>query len=201
MAGVRADATTKPRPHRGFVVFKWLVYALLAGDVVLYALYGRVTELIDTSAWFVLLLLFEWETGGWPLPRRWLPLLHGVRALAAVAVVVAVVGYALEQVWLDFANEMVWLGVIALLELEVRLPPDALRLHRLRRIAASLLYVALVGFMLTWAAMGIGGQDPHAAWLDTWDALLWLVAFVVIELNVFGFTGTSTRKARKAVEG
>ena len=201
MPGVRADATTKPRPGRGFVVFKWLVYALLAGDVVLYARYGRLTELIDTAAWFVLLLLFEWETGGWRLPRRWLPLLHGVRALASVAVVVAVVGYALERVWLDFANEMVWLGVIALLELEVRLPPAALRLHRLRRLAASLLYLALVGFMLTWAVMGIGGQDPHAAWLDTWDALLWLVAFVVIELNVFGFTGTSEAPARRALGG
>ncbi|HEY5849803.1 MAG TPA: hypothetical protein VIT62_03430 [Lysobacter sp.] len=198
MPGVRADAITKPRPGRGFVVFKWVVYALLAGDVVLYALYGRVTELIDTAAWFVLLLLFEWETGGWGLPRRWLPLLHGVRALASVAVVVAVVGYALERVWLDFANEMVWLGVIALLELEVRLAQDAQRLHQLRRVAASLLYLALVGFMLTWAAMGVGGEDPHAAWLDTWDALLWLVAFVVIELNVFGFSGTPRAARRRA---
>ncbi|MNR64314.1 hypothetical protein D3C85_1869150 [compost metagenome] len=55
--------------------------------------------------------------------------------------------------------------------------------------------------MLTWAAMGIGGQDPHAAWLDTWDALLWLVAFVVIELNVFGFSGTSEASAHKAPRG
>ncbi|HZX77969.1 hypothetical protein [Lysobacter sp.] len=189
MAGVRADTTTKPRPRRGFVVFKWIVYALLAVDVALYARYGRLTELVDTAAWLVLLLLFEWETGGWRLPSRWLPLLHGVRALAAVAIVVAVIGYALERVWLDFANEMVWLGVIALLELEVRLPASAIRLHRLRRMVAAALYLALVGFLLTWAAMGFGDEDPQAAWLDTWDALLWLVAFVVIELNVFGFGG------------
>ena len=189
MAGVRADTTSKPRPRRGFVVFKWLVYALLAVDVALYARYGRLTELVDTAAWLVLLLLFEWETGGWRLPSRWLPLLHGVRALAAVAIVVAVIGYALERVWLDFANEMVWLGVIALLELEVRLPASAIRLHRLRRMVAAALYLALVGFLLTWAAMGFGDEDPQAAWLDTWDALLWLVAFVVIELNVFGFGG------------
>lgn len=196
MSGVRADATTKPRPGRGFVVFRWLIYALLALDVALYARYGRLTELIDTAAWFLLLLLFEWETGGWRLPPRWLPALHGIRALASVAVVVACVGYALEGVWLDFANEMVWLGVIALLELELRLPADALRLHRLRRILAALLYLALVGFMLTWAALGISGEDPHAAWLDSWDALLWLVAFVVIELNVFGFRGERKAQAR-----
>ncbi|MDR7133602.1 hypothetical protein J2X06_000786 [Lysobacter niastensis] len=199
MPGVSAEATTKPRPDRGFVVFRWLVYALLAGDVVLYARFGRATELLDTAAWFVLLLLFEWETGGWNLPSRWRPALHGVRALAAFAVVMACVGYALERVWLDFANEMVWLGVIALLELEVRLPADAIRLHRIRRAMALALYLALVGFMLTWAAMGIGDEaasreSMRAAWLDAWDALLWLVAFVAIELNVFGLAPSRPRR-------
>lgn len=196
MAGVRADTTSKPRHRRGFVVFKWIVYALLAVDVALYARYGRLTELVDTAAWLVLLLLFEWETGGWRLHPRWLPLLHAVRALAAASIVVAVVGYALERVWLDFANEMVWLGVIALLELEVRLPASAVRLHRLRRMVAAAFYLALVGFLLTWAAMGFGDEDPRAAWLDTWDALLWLVAFVAIELNVFGFNDAG--RARRA---
>ena len=80
MPGASAEAATKPRNDRGFVVFRWLVYALLAGDVVLYARFGRATELLDTAAWFVLLLLFEWETGGWKLPTRWRPALHGVRA-------------------------------------------------------------------------------------------------------------------------
>jgi hypothetical protein len=199
MDGVRADDVLKPRPRRGFVVFKWIIYALLAVDVALYARYGRLTELIDTAAWLVLLMLFEWETGGWRLPPRWLPALHGVRALAAGAVVVAVVGYALERVWLDFANETVWLCVIALLELEVRLPRDAVRLHRLRRALAAALYLALVGFLLTWTAMGFGDEDPRAAWLDSWDALLWLVAFVVIELNVFGLDARqSSRRVRVA---
>lgn len=195
-----APTPTKPRPSRGFVVFKWSVYALLATDVVLYGLYGRLTEFIDTAAWVVLLLLFEWETGGWPLPARGVRALHGVRWLASAAVVVAVAGYALEAVWLDFCNEATWLGVVALLELEVRLPPEAVRLHRLRRLLASLLYLALVGFLLAWAAMGFGDEDPQAAWLDTWDALLWLVAFVVIELNVFGVRGVprGPHRARQA---
>lgn len=195
MARVTADPS-KPRPRRGFVVFKWSIYALLAGDVVLYSLYGRLTELIDTAAWLVLLMLFEWETGGWPLRARWIPALHGVRLLASVAVVIAVVGYALERVWLDFFNEMTWLGVVALLELEVRLPPGAVRLHRMRRALAAVLYVALVGFLLTWAVMGFGDENPQAAWLDTWDALLWLVAFVVIELNVFGARDAGARPRR-----
>lgn len=187
LSGARADAMMEPRPRRGFVVFKWLMYTLLAGDVVLYALFGRLTELVDTTAWLVLLMLFEWETGGWPLPMRWRSSLHGVRAIAALAVLVACVGYALERQWLDFANEMVWLGVVALLELEVRLPAGAVRLHRGRHACAAVLYVTLVGFLLAWAIQGATGPEPLHAWLDAWDALLWLSAFVVIELNVFGY--------------
>ncbi|GAB3748739.1 hypothetical protein [Lysobacter olei] len=198
LAGARADAMMEPRPRRGFVVFKWLMYALLAGDVVLYALYGRLTELVDTAAWLILLMLFEWETGGWSLPPRWRPALHGVRAVAALAVLGACIGYATEGEWLDFANEMVWLGVVALLELEVRLPPDAMRLHRMRRVCAIVLYTALVGFLLAWAIEGATGPEPLHAWLDAWDALLWLLAFVVIELNVFGYARHRRGKHRLA---
>lgn len=193
--GVMSAATpTKPRSPRGFVVFKWLMYTLLAGDVVLYALHGRATELLDTAAWLVLLLLFEWETGGWPLPPGWRLPLHAVRALASLAVLLACLGYALEREWLDFANEMVWLGVVALLELELRLPPAAVHLHRWRRRAAIVLYLTLVAFMLAWAADGIGGVEPLHALLDAWDALLWLAAFAVIELNVFGLDARVPRR-------
>jgi hypothetical protein len=144
----------------------------------------------------VLLLLFEWETGGWSLPARWRPLLHGVRGVAALAVLAACVGYALERQWLDFANEMVWLGVVALLELEVRLPPAPAGLHRWRRGLAALLYAILVGFLVGWAVQGATGPEPLHAWLDAWDALLWLAAFVVIELNVFGFA--AHRRGRRS---
>jgi len=182
----RIDADPKPRPSRGFVVFRWLVYALLAADVVLYARYGRTTELVDTAAWFVLLLLFEWETGGWRMPERVRRPVHGVRVLGGLAIAVAVAGYAMEREWLDFANEAVWLAVVVLLELEVRVPPDAQRVHRWRRGATVVLYAALVAFMLMWLADGLVGDEPLHALLDAWDALLWLVAFATIELNVFG---------------
>lgn len=186
-AGARADAMMEPRSRRGFVVFKWLMYALLAGNVALFSLYGRVTELVDTAAWLALLMLFEWETGGWPLPARARVGLHAVRAVAGLAVVVACVGYALERQWLDFANALAWLGVVALLELEVRLPREAVRLHRGRRAIAGVLYLALLGLLMAWAVQGATGSEPLQAWLDAWDALLWLAAFVVIELNVFGY--------------
>lgn len=67
MSGARAGAT-KPRQVRGFVLFKWAIYSLLAANVALYAASGTSTETVDTAAWVLLLLLFEWETGDWRLP-------------------------------------------------------------------------------------------------------------------------------------
>ena len=197
MAVAGVDTKPKPRPSRGFVVFRWLVYGLLAADIVLYARFGRTTELVDTAAWFVLLLLFEWETGGWRMPERARVPVHVVRVLAGLAVALAVAGYAWEREWLDFANEAVWLGVIVLLEIEVRVPHDAKELHRWRRWITTLLYAALVAFMLVWLADGLVGEEPWHALLDAGDALLWLVAFATIELNVFGL-GPGRNKRRAA---
>ena len=186
MAITDVDTKPKPRPGRGFFVFRWLVYGLLAADIVLYARFGRTTELVDTAAWFVLLMLFEWETGGWRMSERARMSVHVVRVLAGLAVALAVAGYAWEREWLDFANEAVWLAVIVLLEIEVRVPRQARELHRWRRWITTLLYAALVAFMLVWLADGLVGEEPWHALLDAGDALLWLVAFATIELNVFG---------------
>ena len=62
-----------------------------------------------------------------------------------------------------------------------------MRVHRWRRGAAVLLYLILIGLLLAWVVQGATGPQPMHAWLDAWDALLWLAAFVVIELNVFGY--------------
>jgi hypothetical protein len=198
MAG-SAVPSTKPRADRGFVVsgartaspprwfapFKWLVYALLASNVVLYGWHGTANEQLDTAAWVVLLLLFEWETGGWPISHRQRLLAHGLRALVSAVVVWACISYGLQGEWLDFGNAFTWLAVVVALELEVRVGPHWRRFHRARRAFTGLLYVALAGFLLAWLAMSASGGGA-AAWLDAWDAALWLIAFLVIELNVFG---------------
>lgn len=192
ISGLRAGAT-KPRHVRGFVLFKWAIYSLLAANVALYAASGTVTEAVDTAAWVLLLLLFEWETGGWRLPRWSRPLVRSLRALAGLAVVWACIDYGLDGERLDFANATTWLAVVLALELELRMPARWARVHRARRALAWGLYVALAGFALAWwlhAAMGV-----DEAWLDAWDASLWLAAFVAIELNVFGLAGAATTAA------
>lgn len=186
-------SSPKPRPVRGFAVagvpfaaFKWLVYALLGANVVLYGMHGTVNEQLDTGAWVVLLLLFEWETGGWRLGPRMRLFVHALRLLASVAVVAACAAYAMQREWLDFANALAWLGVVVALELEVRMPPTRRRFHLARRALTLGLYLALTAFLVAWLLIGLAERDA-GAWLDAWDAALWLLAFAVIELNVFGW--------------
>lgn len=171
------------------------MYALLALDVALYAAHGTLTETLDTAAWLVLLLLFEWETGDWPRsPRSW-RVVHGLRALASLVVAWACADYALQREWLDFANAATWLAVVLALELEVHMPPHRRRFHALRRVAMWPLYLALTGFIVAWLVLG--GTDVDGAWLDAWDATLWLVAFVVIELNLFTPKGAAFPKGAR----
>lgn len=192
--------STKPRPVRGFVVagaafavFKWCVYALLALNVALYGAHGTSTEQVDTAAWVLLLLLFEWETGGWGLRLRGRRAAHAVRALASVAVVASCVAYAVQREWLDFANAATWLAVVAMLELGIRVPATRRRFHRVRGVLTSGLYLALVALLVAWLVIGLDGGDT-GAWLDAWDAALWLLAFAAIELNVLGWARGDARQ-------
>lgn len=180
----------KPRPARGFVVFKWLVYGLLAIDVALYTAFGRATELLDTAAWALLLALFELETGGWRIGATTRRATGVVRLAAAFGIVGAVIGYAFEREWLDFANGVTWVAVVALLEAEVRCPHARWLQHWRVRIA-FVLYTMLVLFAVTWLGHGLEAGEARGAWLDAADAILWLVAFAAIELNVFGWSQSS----------
>lgn len=194
MAQAHLGASPEPRPVRGFVLFKWLIYALLAANVVLYAHAGTATEAVDTAAWVLLLMMFEWETGGWRLPAWSRTASRALRAVAALAVLWACVDYGLSGEWLDFANASAWLGVVLALELEVRLPGQRRYLHHMRRGVAWGLYVALAGFAIAWWTLALRAGDV-GDWLDAWDATLWLAAFVAIELNVFGLATRSSRPA------
>jgi hypothetical protein len=192
----------KPRPVRGFVVaggafaaFKWIVYALIASNVLLFGVHGTPTEQLDTGAWLLLLLLFEWETGGWAFGARRRRLAHVLRALASLAIGASAVSYALDREWLDFANATTWLAVVAALELEVRVPAERRRFHAVRRVVTFALYLALVAFLAAWLAAGLADGGPDA-WLDAWDAALWLLAFAAIELNLFGWAARRAGRPR-----
>ena len=81
--------------------------------------------------------------------------------------------------WVDVINAAVWLLVVVILEVDVwlqernKLEGIALRVSSLIKIV---LYTVLLLAAVYWGFKG--------DFIDFWDAFLWLVAFVFIELNV-----------------
>jgi hypothetical protein len=108
----------------------------------------------------------------------------GTQILGTADALTAAVRLALT----DVVNAADWLLVVALLEIEVwlqlrgRLTPHLARLFVAGKAA---LYAVLVACAIYWGYA--------SDFVDFWDAVLWIVAFVFIELNVFEWsteTGT-----------
>ncbi len=169
-----------------FILFKYTVYSFLAFNIYLYALNGSFTETIDTAAWVVLLGVFEWEThsslslssdySGWT--EKWI---LGILGTAAYLVILySAYCYYEEAEWLDVANSVTWLLVILALQYDVYFPGNFHKTEwAIRNWTKAILYTALLVFAIMW---GMQGEV-----LDFYDAFLWMLSFVVIEMNVFNF--------------
>lgn len=163
----------------GYTWFKAAVFALLVCNTAIYLSAGTASEALDAAAWLVLLVSFALETGGGRRFRETsgATILRGVRLCAALAVLAAAIGYIRGEEWLDAINVGLWVTVVALLEFEIRCP-HAVAAHRARFTAvATLLYSGLGVVVVVWAGRG--------EWFDAYDALLWLVAFATIEIDLF----------------
>lgn len=158
--------------------FKMAVFALLVCNAVFFLFFGTFRQAVDAIAWLILLALFELETGyGDRLHGRGAAaVVHGVRLVAAAGVIAAALGYVFEREWFDAVNSLLWIAVVVVLEFEVRYP-HAVERHRawFAGVAATL-YAGLGALALAWAWRG--------EWFDAYDALLWLIAFVTIEIDV-----------------
>jgi uncharacterized membrane protein len=80
----------------------------------------------------------------------------------------------------DVINAADWLIIIALLELEVLMQLKGQLTERrivIVKIIKTLLYAVLFFCAVYWGFLG--------DFLDFWDAFLWLVAFIFIEMNIF----------------
>ncbi len=164
--------------------FKLAVFVLLVANTAVFAAGGTLAEGLDSVAWFTLLVLFELETAHahrLSTPRA-VTAVHGVRLLAAAGVIAAAIGYLHGKAWLDAVNAWLWIGVVVLLEIEVRYARVLTRRRVLFGAAALVLYLSLAGVVLVWAWRG--------EWFNAYDAALWLIAFAAIEMNVLAdFSG------------
>jgi hypothetical protein len=102
--------------------------------------------------------------------------------LRDLPVVVDAAGHAeiVRLAWVDVLNAGVWIVVVLVLEIDVRLQEhnrfEGFALwasNAVKFVLYSILFLAAVYW-------GVKGD-----FVDFWDAFLWLVAFVFIELNVF----------------
>jgi hypothetical protein len=99
---------------------------------------------------------------------------------AAAVVDAAGLTEIIRLAWVDVINAAVWILVVILLEIDVRLQEhNQFEGFALRASTASkyVLYSTLLAAAVYWGF--------KSDFLDFWDAFLWLVAFVFIELNVF----------------
>lgn len=93
----------------------------------------------------------------------------------------AVLAGVKQLAWVDVINSVVWIIVVVLLQIDVLI--ELSRTERrgavaaLNRTSKGVCYSILLAAAVYW---GVSGEL-----LDFWDAFLWIVAFVFIELNIF----------------
>ena len=157
---------------------KAVVFALLAWNTGVYVFTGTLSEALDATAWLALLVLFELETdfGDRLRDGRTEAVVRGVRLAAAAAVAAAALGYVRDREWLDAINSGLWVAMVAVLELQVRYPQTAARRGTWFAAALTLVYTGLGALVLAWAW--------QREWFDAYDAVLWLAALAIIEMNV-----------------
>ncbi len=158
--------------------FRIAVFALLACNTGYYIYAGTLSKGLDAAAWLVLLVLFTLETGfaGYVNGTRIAFAMRTLRLAAGAGVCAAGIGYIIERDALDAINTSLWIAVVVLLELEVRRPQRIARHHLWFTAVAVMLYAGLALLVLVWAWRG--------EWFDAYDALLWLIAFATIEMDV-----------------
>jgi hypothetical protein len=155
-----------------------VLFGLLAADTCYYLYAGTLAKGLDAAAWLLLLALFAVETGFAQRVRsvRVATVLSTLRLTAAIGVCVAGVGYLMAHDTLDTINTLLWIAVVVVLECEVRWPRAVARFRRTLSASAAALYAGLAMLVLIWAWRG--------EWFDAYDALLWLIAFATIEMDV-----------------
>ncbi len=155
--------------------FKLAIVALLALNAVIYAVADTLTSAVDALAWLVLLALYELEANGITLLTE--KLMHRIRDVLIAVIAGVFFSYIHDSEWLDVANSALWFGLIALLELEVRWPDKVFQYRQSYWLATVTVFAGLIAMVIAWAW--------QSAWLDVYDAALWIVAFASIEVDIF----------------
>ena len=171
--------------HPEYPRYKIVILLLLVANAILYSIVGTFGNALDAVAWLILLVLFELETEfGWhETVKRSTAIIHWARIAAIVGASVASLTYVANMEWVETVNSLLWVAVIVMLEWEVRFPRVVAAGKKTFVAATAALYIWLVALIPVWAWRG--------EWLDAYDAVLWIVAYATIELDVFKYSRRS----------
>ncbi len=183
--GISAGPTQSLR----FVIFKYVVYGLLVLNIGLFLIFGAPHEAIDSLGWILLLGSFEYETSSpgedysSPTERY---VLWALQITGYAMAIYATWSYWQVEQWPDFINAVAWLCVCAAIAYDIHAPGEYGGLEwRIRNFVKGGLYTILIGVALWWAYDGLVVDRSAHGLLELYDALLWIVCFGVIELNIF----------------
>lgn len=173
-----------------FQAFKAVVYVALLANVGIFMWDADsvfAPKAIDQFGWVIILAVFEWETGRLQLGQALTRISPG--ALTAELAGYACALYALSHYIsirdpVEIANAVAWLAISALIWVDLFRPDGARGL--IRSTLRWGLYLVTFLCALLWWRVG--------AWLDFWDAAIWIVCFFVIEINIFGLNIVSLRR-------
>lgn len=176
-------------PH-WFRVFKTVVYVALLANVGVFMWDADsllAPKAIDQFGWVIILGVFEWETGR-------LQQGEALTSISPGAVTAELIGYACACYALayyisirdpiEIANATAWLAISGLIWVDLFSPECA------RGLVRSVLRWGL--YLVTFLCALLWWRD--GAWLDFWDAAIWIVCFFVIEINIFGLNIVSLRR-------
>lgn len=155
--------------------FKLAIVILITLNAVIYAIADTLTSAVDALAWLMLLMLYELEANGAaPMAEN---TMHRIRNVLIVVIALVFSSYIHDNEWLDVVNSALWFLLIALLELEVRWPDTVSKYRQNYWLATVTVFAGLIAMVIAWAW--------QSAWLDVYDASLWIVAFAAIEVDIF----------------
>ena len=154
--------------------FKLGIVVLIAVNVVIYAVVDNLIGAVDSLAWLMLLVLYELETNcaGLMVDKK----LHRIRTFLIVVIALVFVAYVHDREWLEAINFAFWFALITLLELEAHLPNKVFKYRINYWWATVIVFTGLIAMVMVWAW--------QSAWLDVYDAILWIIAFGSIEVDM-----------------
>ena len=99
--------------------------------------------------------------------------------------------------WVDVINSATWLLIVVLLQVDIILQLKGMLTGHIMRVTAvfkAILYSTLFIMAIVWGIYG--------SFTDFWDAVLWLLGFLIIELNIFNWNQeVEEEKAQQQAQG